>query len=312
MQFKPTLTTQNQPIDNEARQENFLLGNPSLQTAAESADDIRERAKDVLRELYPHEIGFVKLLDEGIDPKILYELYAEIGIQIRSSSPTIQKVHGVNLSNGGKSDNTTNSTYFERVVTNSSQGQDQRNGQVDSSDFSRNRLQASQESQVAEVSFKPLNAKDISNRRPSTSKSGGDFEDKVNYEKSNSKVSVITTARSLDPTSKPGTTMKAPKAPAMNLLGKSTNNKPGDKALERKDYIARMLAAKAGKPIPAAGTVSTVDTLVEHSQGSTLESSASHETEATGPIEERRLFVGNLSSATTELDLRDFFSGFIM
>lgn len=299
-------TTQNRPLGNEVHQENALIDNPSLQLLVESATDIRGRAKDVLKELYPHEIGFAKLVEEGIDPKILHELYAEIGIHIHSSLPASKKLDDLHLPNRRKTDDTPKRTYFNHAVGNLSQGK------ADSDEFPRNGPQACQSPQVSEVSLQSLNAKKISNRRPSTSNSASNLGDNANDGNSSCKASIATAVRTLDSASKPGATTKILKAPAANLLGKSTNNKPGEKALERKDYIARMLAAKAGKPIPAAGTIIAADTLTEHPQVSTLETARSQGTETTGDIEERRLHVGNLSLTTTELDLKELFSGFVM
>ena len=52
------------------------------------------------------------------------------------------------------------------------------------------------------------------------------------------------------PKPKPGTLSTLPRSTGSNASSKSVTVKPMDKTLERKDYIARMLAAKAGKPLP--------------------------------------------------------------
>ena len=307
----PDSTYQHQPSDKKPNQQNIQTRNFSAETAAESHIDMRERAKDVLKELYPHEIGFAKLVDEGIDPRILHELYAEIGIQIRSPALPSQRISSVPSLNGGKTDNTPDSTHIQQSPVSLSQAQDQIRDQLKHNESSKSSPQMPQSIQASEVSLEPLNAK-VSNQQSSTSKGAGNLRVEADSQHPSTQAHIVTAVRSSDSVSKPDAIIRPPKAPTTNLLSKSTNNKPGDKALERKDYIARMLAAKAGKPIPAASTVLEADTPTRQIQEDLVENPQSEEMKTFGPIEERRLFIGNLSSTTTEIDLRNFFSGFLV
>ena len=106
-----------------------------------------------------------------------------------------------------------------------------------------------------------------------------------------------------------GFTSKLAKTPASAILGKPATVKSGEKALERKDYIARMLAAKAGKPIPASVTPHTIDTATNQPQEIRGKSGSPKQVK---PDEEGNLLIENLSYQATELDVKAFFSGFSM
>lgn len=264
----------------------------------ESPNDIRERAKNVLRELYPHEIGFAKLVEEGIDPRILYELYAEIGIQIRSPTHASQMIDDAHLSSRRTADKTPVRTNVELVVRDQPQWQNQR--EVVREESPKNYQQLLQNPQISTDS---LNGQKISLQQPSTSKISSDPEPKAKDKSPKAQTYAAASAQNLIPLSKLNATVKAHKPPTANLLGRPISVKSGDKALERKDYIARMLAAKASKPTPAVSTIASSDAVVDYAQGGNVEITRSKEGKITSAIEERPTEILTDISAPRENDV---------
>ena len=176
----------------------------------------RECAKLVLQELYDYNIGFEKLLAEGIDASLLLGLYREIGIAVpylslqqldpcnTSNGTTVAKANDVvDLASTGtlparaghKSDRTLETQKLD--TSNSTQSVPDREVQHDQSAFSdQNALTAAQNTVNASTVLEPSHT---------------------------------------------------PKVSSANLPKKPVMATSVDKAIERKDYIAKMLAAKAGR-----------------------------------------------------------------
>lgn len=282
MQNTSISTYQYQTASDRAHQAVSSANQVTSRATLESPNDIRERAKNVLRELYPHEIGFAKLVEEGINPRILYELYAEIGIQIRSPMHASQMINDTHLSSMRKADKTPVRTNVERVVRDQPQWQNQREGVREESPKNHQQLL-----QTPQISTDSLNGQKISLQQPPTSKSSSEPEPTAKDKSPKAQTYAAASAQNLVPVSKLNATVKAHKPPNANLLGRPTGVQSGDKALERKDYIARMLAAKASKPIPAVSTIVSTDAVVDYTQGGNVQTARSKEEKITSAIEER-------------------------
>lgn len=171
---------------------------------------LREKSKDALRDMHRNNVGFEKLVGEGVDAHLLRELYYEIGIAIPSH--TLERV------SSAKPNNTL--VNYKSTVPSADFG-----GMHDTLDKTvRHELQESEThiSKATDLMQKAgaVNAKasvappnDTTKSRPAVSQS-----------------------------------IRTETLPVKKLV-LSTN---ADKALERKDYIAKMLAAKTGKSVVAA------------------------------------------------------------
>ena len=219
----------NQAFTNGPKGEQTLLNNPSSEISQAgyhtqqrtSKPDMegkkkRECAKLVLQELYDNNIGFEKLLAEGIDASLLRELYLELGIAVPNLP--LQQVDQRDTSNGISTtkanqvgDVATSEVipvhvgkYSERTLE--IQGQDTTSSTqgVKGQEVSHDQ-NALRDQNVAQPAQKTVNV--------------GAVQESSNTSNSNS--------------------ANLPKKPPMATSG--------DKAIERKDYIARMLAAKAGR-----------------------------------------------------------------
>ena len=270
--------------------------------------DLRQRAKAVLKELYTLKIGFLELVNEGIEPKLLMELYAEIGIEIPLSSPQNMKANGIETIQQGEVLGALD--YLEPGFVSIS------SSQIMSPQQNRDN--------ASKVSFLggPVSerAGTVGDSIPKDSHSSIDqnhsFPKKVAmphiqlHEEPRTQISSSTAAQTS--TNYPKTAVsssKLAKTPASTILGKPIIAKSGEKALERKDYIARMLAAKAGRPIPASGTLHMTDNVTNQPQKIQLKPGSPKQVKSD---EEESLLVENLSHRATELDLKAFFSPFPM
>lgn len=267
--------------------------------------DLRQRAKAVLKELYPLKIGFLELVKEGIEPKLLAELYAEIGIQIPPSSPQYKKANGTEPSHRGKGLSTLDHIESQPMASSTLQ----------ITSPQQNRDNASKDSLLGDQVRESLRT--TSEPIPRDSQSGTDqscsFPKKITVPQNQTQgeprtqIPNPTVTQTSTATPKPTPSGKLAKAPATTILGKSTIAKSGEKALERKDYIARMLAAKAGKPIPALSTPHITENATNQPQ-EILSKPVSPK--QVSPDDEQRLLIENLSYRATELDLEGFFSAF--
>lgn len=273
-----------------------------------SSSDLRQRAKAVLKELYPLKIGFVELVKEGIEPKLLMELYGEIGIGIPLSSHQNLKANSTEINHQDIDLTTFDPMEPESVSISSSQ--------IISPQQKRDN--ASKDSFLGGLGAERSGTTEDAIRRDSYS----NIEQNHLFPK---KIAVPQTQIHGEPCTQSSTsvaaqtstnlpkittsTSKLAKTPTTTILGKPTRAKPGEKALERKEYIARMLAAKAGRPIPASSTPHTTDTATDQPQEIQLKPGSPKQVNSD---EEEGLLVENLSYRATELDLKAFFSAFPM
>ena len=224
--------------DNELRQDlsKSSSSRPHNPPTERSLFDTRNLAKNALRELYPN-IGFVALVEEGIEPALLRELYSEIGIDIESQTQTNEVA---NLKTPNEGINVTLKLHPP-------------NNEVG---FSGNLDQVQESTQTHEKPSSLSTSLTVGTKVPSIPRSlngelkipveNGSGSARIPAQTASQDLQVIAAAAVMAPrTSKPSGT---------NLVSRSTTVRAGDKSLERKDYIARMLAAKAGKPIPTAMT----------------------------------------------------------
>lgn len=270
--------------------------------------DLRQRAKAVLVELYPLKIGFLELVEEGIEPKLLAELYAEIGIEIPLSSFQTAKANATENRHRGKDINTFGQMEPQSVSTNSPQtmSSQQNQGNALKDSFLGNPFSEKAGATGDLIPRDPHSSIDQNHLFPkkialSPTQLNGELRTQV----SNS----VAAQTSITLPKTNVFTSKIAKTPASAILGKSTTVKSGEKALERKDYIARMLAAKAGRPIPTSVTIHITDTATIQPQEIQAKPESPKQVK---PDEEENLLVENLSYQATELDVKTFFSGFSM
>ena len=270
--------------------------------------DLRQRAKACLKELYPLKIGFPQLVKEGIEPKLLMELYAEIGIAIPPSSPQNIEVNGTETNHEEKDLSTLHHKEPHSVSTSTSHviipQQKRDNSSKDS--LLGGRVPESLGT-TGEPTPKDSHSGIVQNRS---------FPKQIDVPQAQThgelRTQIVNSTAAQTSTTYPKTaasTSKLTKAPTATILGKPTITKSGEKALERKDYIARMLAAKAGRPIPALSTLPTKDNATNQPQESQSKPGSPKQA---NPDDEGGLLIGNLSYQATESDLKLFFSAFPM
>lgn len=271
-----------------------------------SQSDLRQRAKGVLKELYPLKIGFAEFVKEGIEPKLLAELYAEIGIEIPPSSNEHMQ-NRVELDSLGKIDSTLDHIQAQPLSSGKSQIiSPQRNPNNTPKDSLRGDqvLESLQNShkRIANDSSSGIDQGPSFPRKISVPHNQTQGEPRAQIPNSNVIQSSITNPKPIPST-------KLAKAASTTLLGKSSIAKSGEQILERKDYIARMLAAKAGKPIPALTNPHATDNASIHPQEIPSKPGSPKQVNLD---DEKHLLIENLSLRATELDLKAFFSPFPM
>lgn len=269
--------------------------------------DLHDRAKDALKQLYDDGIGFVQIANEGIDPAVLRNLYTELGIPVPLANQADQNgIHRTPLASAGSLLETTEP--LRRVIKNIPKKYGENNA-IDSPKKSTESAQtpepfkdspnaSSSKGATNHTSF-PVkeNISKLGNKPTGGNKSAHDSHS-LNIHSSNL-------------VSKPTQTAKAPNLVTNNLLGKPTTSRTYDKALERKDYIARMLAAKAGKPISAANSAVSPSASTNRLKEATPKTPLVGESQQES-IEERCVYVDNLPYTATEGDFKSLFSGYDM
>ena len=193
--------------------------------------DLRiEEAKQALRDLHSQGFGFDQIVKEGLNPDVLRKLYDEIKVPFIASS-------GLGLRNGVK------------------------NGIVDVHIESAPSIGVGiAKDQHPRASQKDSNGV-IFDDDKSTYLSTGEI--KTSSQSANSAMKTEDQFKPMQA----GIAKSAVSSKA-NPLGKASNFRAGErKTLDRKDYIARMLAAKTGKPIVNASTAASPETLVASGSG---------------------------------------------
>lgn len=203
---------------------------------------LRDSAKVALKDFYDRGLSFSQLVNAGIDSDILCELYSELNILVPSTT-ILGSTQAVGLNNVGGGSEIIDHPH---KINNTTQ-----------TDIANDKLLESLRKDGKEEHI----LKDISIGLKSTNTDKQSFLESKDHasgsvgNERNTREADARTTKNLNPVSKPIQFAKPNKSTATNLLVKSITAKPGDKGLEeRKDYIARMLAAKSGKPISMAST----------------------------------------------------------
>ena len=292
------------------------------------AREIRDRAKAALQELHPHDIGYINLVDEGLDSSLLRDLYSEMGIQIPSRVLTNQALNIGRLPNGAstKSKSIINGDVFsgpKRMSLHQASSDTSGTMSHKSSDLvaQKPNLPSSQESTVmqkyeqrsnggvkgqdlqssqkSDASLRNSSPEDGSHRKPTL------LEEPPNEAQRNNTSSVTATAF-MTPTKVSVTSTSIPAKPSSTSLpNNSAMIKPHDKALERKDYIAQMLAAKAGKLMPTSNTPSPSTTSVTNGAIITTQTAPPVDLQNANTLEERHVSVSQSVAPVIHQGFRD-------
>lgn len=334
--LKPShpLASVSQPISRARREattsnsDHSILINGNLLSDTEIATENRDRAKTALRELYLHKIGYTKLVQEGLDSSLLLELYNEMGIQvaspvltkpndiapkasvngdglIRSDRPQLPQTNPVATTMAPSANRTTTAQIPVVPVRHDSIIKQKKNEESSERNAGDQALQNSQSSDVRRSSPKPQVAED---REPTVPKKVS-LSNETQVTNTNA---VPVTAVKMDTKADATMTSVSAKPPLSSLPKNPVVAKSADKALERKDYIARMLAAKAGKLMPMSKAPSPPPTSVTLGAKTTPQPPSSVDFENARTLEQRRLYIGNLARSTKENDIRALFSSYSM
>ena len=205
----------------------------------------RELAKHNLLEIHSCGFGYESLVSEGIAVSTLKDLYPEIGLEVpRSSSPQSRPSPTPREETQGTSTQTISNEPARRPVT------------ITENNTDVNHLRSPTLSTVIENNGINQLAKATSEQDDSTIAATVKLNMHVSPK---------------DPRNSRGPEVRAvapiiEQPQASGIIKKATNLIVSDKNLERKDYIARMLAAKTGKTIVAnkiAQPSSTLNTLAQ-------------------------------------------------
>ena len=306
----PSILTPQNLLPKEANKSFDSTSKNSIQKPREDVVHLetRNRAKDVLRELDTYRIGFAELVEEGIDPIILQDLYDEIELHF-SDVPAHQNSVVTPLRQQTENRHEANRSEIYPAKVGTYEGKGQTSGQH------RFEPQSSTYQQTFNVPITlgfdqglPLSR---AGNDVKLSVSTGDLAELRHntYEKAitNIEPSQVSSALPTNTSAKP--LMKS--SNAINL-SKSTISKSGDGALERKDHIARLLAAKASKPAVQSNLISGKSDLISRADESTSTKTASRVTQPVIPIKRQCFVVKNLPPTATQSDIRSLFSRFSM
>lgn len=214
---------------------------------------LRDSAKDALRDFHDRGLSFSQLVNAGIDSDILCELYSELNILVPSTQ-LLGSTQAVGVNNVGSGSERIDHPHETNNTT-----------QTDvNSDILLERFRnGGKKEQIPNDSSHGLESKNLDNQ------SSLETKDHANASEANNRGSDARTTKNPNSVSKPIQFGKPIKSTATNLLVKSITAKPGDKGLEeRKDYIARMLAAKSGKPISVASNTLSPQNPADHERTS--------------------------------------------
>ena len=188
-------------------------------------DQKTEEAKQALRDLHSQGFDFNRIVNAGLDPDVLQKLYTNIGVTVTASSSTLQ----------------------QEVV--------------------KPRVVAKDIPTESAPGASTMGIHDQYSRSPERDSIGdGLVKDKVsqpNFEgdKINGQPSVAGAKNEEKSVQTQTSLAKSAKSSSVNPLGKASGIKTSEtKVLDRKDYIARMLAAKAGKSTSSAATPMSLKT----------------------------------------------------
>ena len=187
----------------------------------------RARARTALRDLFSLDIDYAKLVKEGLNPQILRGLSSEIGVQIAS-----QPVEDCTL-NGVREEHNTSSPVYPVKKTSPDPV----------SEMSQPTLQSNHRG------FSPIQPINISTE---AEKAICISTPKTHLEKSSTpQESEVQVSRRPIPDPPSGSNSVVVKTSSLSVLSKTLAPKSGEKGVDRKEYIARMLAAKNSKLVPS-------------------------------------------------------------
>lgn len=302
------------------------------------ARHLRDRAKVALQELHPYNIGYSKIVHEGLDSSLLLELYNEMGIKVSSPALTRQPLDSaesqgsasitpkVSITGDGPSrpDSPHLKPTSPNAITTVSYANHNAGAQRPVVPADRETIikqkgpkqgsqgrasgQILQGSQTSADRLIISKSKAVDSRDPS-------LPEKINHpnevQSNNAKIATViasTTNAKVDTTSASGPTKPLPKSLPSNPVAA----KPADKALERKDYIARMLAAKAGKPMPTSNALTPSINYVTRETKTTTQPPPPVDLQTASTPDQCRLYIGNLAYSTSEDDLKAIFGDYSM
>lgn len=199
---------------------------PHSSTAYDSSPEPRNRAKATLSQLHAHGIGFSQLLEEGIDEDLIRTLYAELGFPLPRTT-TLKSAENL----------TSNMLSSHNQITTKVQAP--RGGDNHSVKNTPLDVRGPLPHSTAEVAT-------ISAPLSTVSRPTVESDNVENISKGHTPLKDVVST----PKNKSETASVLPRFSGSNASIKSVTAKPHGNTLERKDYIARMLAAKAGKTLP--------------------------------------------------------------
>lgn len=219
---------------------------PQVSNGTCAGEDKRQQAKAALQPCYERGLTFVHFVREGVDSSLLEELYAEIGAKISSqetaAAEAFKKEHARNFQND-KSEAQYLPTNLQGTST-SERSEIGANGEI---------LDTQQSTASGAIPGSPLLLSATNRLKASNTTPKHDQPKRP-------KVQQITNQVSSNNTS------------ANKMI--QTSAKASDKSYDRKDHIARMLAARAGKTASTAN-ISAPTSPASASQPSTLQKSTS-------------------------------------
>jgi len=181
---------------------------------------LREKVKGALQDLHQQHIGFESLLAEGVDMSLLIQLYQELGIQVSEATlPKADQDRAQHITAKASSTNHSTTVAVNRPILSQSGSEVPTVVQPISTDETS-----------TEIASQPKPTSDLPREHHSPNQGLPDLQ----------KESVVTSVAV-----SPSQGGKATTIPNWQKV-KSTPSAE-DRALERKDYIAKMLAAKVGK-----------------------------------------------------------------
>ncbi|KAL9606295.1 MAG: hypothetical protein Q9179_000515 [Wetmoreana sp. 5 TL-2023] len=248
---------------------------PSHRRRNKSPKSLQEGARDALQELRTHHIGYPQLLQEHVDPQFLRGLYMELNIEISNSASATEipagaasgSLEAAALLHQNTSSNTPKKGPSIAVSSPLPTPTDLRSLADVGAKPSLPEYQ--QESRKAATVTHAINgASETSASQPASStatvKTGptltlplqskaNAISGSIEYGPSN-KASPISLGANVSQSVTAEPELKKPLQPlATSTASKPTISKAPVKTLDRKDYIARLLAAKAGKSLQSTG-----------------------------------------------------------
>lgn len=240
----------------------------------------REAARHAIKQLWPHNIEYLQLLKEHVDSELLRRIYAELQITVLESSNMREYPVNTEAQRGSVMAPTNSKNKTNSIQGNSNPHPDTRFTAVDSVSHHAAKPQewqqkASKGNQEAEreatAAAKGINQEFYGASRSDHNISLNVITDKavvvdstpmrIETDASGKPVETVSTSQVIKPlptisSDKSTATMSVteqntkPSAPTSIMENKSPAFKPAPKPIDRKEYIARLLAAKAGKTLP--------------------------------------------------------------